>query len=59
MAIERIWSGPASIRLTHDGTPMCGPAVTVCAVPGDNLLIHKALDVAEPGDVIVMDAGAI
>ncbi|WP_246032994.1 RraA family protein [Falsirhodobacter xinxiangensis] len=55
--MERVWSAPASIRPIHDGTPMCGPAVTVRAAPGDNLLVHKALDVAEPGDVIVVDAG--
>jgi regulator of RNase E activity RraA len=26
--------------------------------PGDNLMVHKALDVAQPGDVVVVDAGA-
>jgi regulator of RNase E activity RraA len=25
--------------------------------PGDNLMVHKSLDVIEPGDVIVVDAG--
>jgi regulator of RNase E activity RraA len=25
--------------------------------PGDNLMVHKALDVALPGDVVVVDAG--
>lgn len=25
--------------------------------PGDNLMIHKATDIAQPGDVIVVDAG--
>ncbi|MDH2406800.1 hypothetical protein QCM77_44275 [Bradyrhizobium sp. SSUT18] len=25
--------------------------------PGDNLLVHKTLDLAFPGDVIVVDAG--
>ncbi|MDB6454926.1 RraA family protein [Falsirhodobacter sp. 20TX0035] len=54
--MERVWSAPACIRPVHDGTPMCGPAVTVRAPPGDNLLVHKALDMAEPGDVIVVDA---
>jgi regulator of RNase E activity RraA len=29
----------------------------VKTAPGDNLLVHKALDVARPGDVIVVDAG--
>jgi RraA family protein len=34
-----------------------GPALTVRVRPGDNLLLHKALDLAQPGDVIVVDAG--
>ena len=36
---------------------MAGPALTVKTRPGDNLMIHKALLMAEPGDVIVVDAG--
>jgi len=32
-----------------------GPAVTVEVRPGDNLMIHAALAVARPGDVIVVD----
>lgn len=34
-----------------------GPALTVRVRPGDNLLLHKALDLAHPGDVVVVDAG--
>ena len=37
--------------------PLAGPALTVKTRPGDNLMIHKALLMAEPGDVIVVDAG--
>lgn len=33
-----------------------GPALTVRIRPGDNLLIHKAIEMAEPGDIIVVDA---
>ena len=32
-----------------------GPALTVEVRPGDNLMIHAALAVAQPGDVIVVD----
>ena len=32
-----------------------GPAVTVEVRPGDNLMIHAALAIAQPGDVIVVD----
>ncbi len=35
-----------------------GPAFTVRVRPGDNLFVHRALDLAKPGDVIVVDAGA-
>jgi 4-hydroxy-4-methyl-2-oxoglutarate aldolase len=35
--------------------PLCGIAVTVLSRPGDNLMIHKALQVAEPGDVVVVN----
>jgi regulator of RNase E activity RraA len=41
----------------HSGRPMSGPALTVRTRPGDNLMIHKALHMAEPGDIIVVDAG--
>ena len=33
-----------------------GPAVTVKVFPGDNLMVHKALDLLEPGDVLVIDS---
>jgi len=36
------------------GLPVCGVAVTVNARPGDNLMVHKALEVAGPGDVVVV-----
>lgn len=32
-----------------------GPAVTVELRPGDNLMIHAAMAIAKPGDVIVVD----
>jgi RraA family protein len=38
-------------------TTLCGPAVTVRVRPGDNLMIHKALTMVEPGDVLVIDGG--
>ena len=36
---------------------LAGPALTVRTRPGDNLAIYKAIDIAEPGDVLVIDAG--
>ena len=38
----------------RSGLPLCGVAVTVDARPADNLMIHKALEVAKPGDIIVV-----
>ncbi|KKC26264.1 RraA family protein [Sphingomonas sp. SRS2] len=34
---------------------MVGPALTVRVAAGDNLAIHKALDLVKPGDVVVVD----
>jgi regulator of RNase E activity RraA len=34
---------------------LCGPALTVRVRPGDNLMLHKAMLMAEPGDIIVVD----
>ena len=47
---------PAIVCLTGSHHRLCGPACTVKVFPGDNLMVHKALDVAKPGDVVVVDA---
>lgn len=36
---------------------LAGPALTVRTRPTDNLMVHKALELAQPGDVIVVEAG--
>lgn len=36
---------------------LLGTAFTVKVPEGDNLMFHKAMDMAKPGDVIVIDAG--
>ncbi len=41
----------------RSGLPLCGLAVTVNARPADNLLVHKALQVAQPGDIVVVSTG--
>jgi len=56
-AMNRMAAGGASLRPMHGGGVLAGPAVTVKARPGDNLMLHKAIDIAEPGDVVVVDAG--
>jgi RraA family protein len=34
---------------------LVGPVCAVKVFPGDNLMVHAALDVAQPGDVVVVD----
>ena len=55
--MNRIPAAGPSLRPMHRAGALAGRALTVRTRPGDNLLIHKALDMAEPGDVIVVDAG--
>ena len=55
--MSRMSGGGADLRPLHAGGPMAGPALTVRTRPGDNLMVHKALKMAEKGDVIVVDAG--
>jgi len=53
----RLFAAGLRIRPMHaGGTVLVGPAYTVHTRPGDNLFIHKAIDSALPGDVIVVDA---
>jgi RraA family protein len=49
--------GAIGLRAFHGVAPMCGAALTVRTRPGDNLMIHKALEIAEAGDVLVIDGG--
>src|ERR687896_1154495 len=53
----RLTAGGARLRPYHGGGVMAGPALTVRTAPGDNLMVHMALNLAEKGDVIVVDAG--
>lgn len=36
------------------GSRICGVAMTVEARPGDNVIIHKAIDMIKPGDVLMI-----
>lgn len=56
-SMSRMSAAGPRIRPMHRSGRLSGPALTVKTRPGDNLMIHKALDLAEPGDVIVVDAG--
>jgi regulator of RNase E activity RraA len=57
--MNRLYTMRSEIRtLTDPDLRLVGPACTVKVFPGDNLMVHKSLDVAQPGDVIVIDAGS-
>jgi len=43
-----------AIRPIQDGTRIAGPAVTVSCQAGDNLMIHAAVEVCHPGDLLVV-----
>lgn len=43
------------IRAVAPEMKLCGPAFTVEVRPGDNLMIHAAMAIAAPGDVLVID----
>ncbi|HRO59615.1 MAG TPA: RraA family protein, partial [Burkholderiaceae bacterium] len=39
----------------HERMKLAGPAFTVEVRPGDNLMIHAAIALAQPGDILVID----
>ncbi len=53
----RFGSMDPGIKPVDSRMRVCGPAVTVLARPGDNLMAHKAIELAAPGDVIVVNTG--
>lgn len=56
-SMSRMTAGGPRLRPVHASGPLSGPALTVKTRPGDNLMLHKAIDMADPGDVIVCDGG--
>ncbi|MEG0002827.1 RraA family protein [Comamonas sp.] len=55
--MARMTAAGARLRPMHRSARMAGPALTIKTRPGDNLMIHKALQLAVPGDIIVVDGG--
>jgi RraA family protein len=57
--MNRLYSmAPHIGNLTDEHLKLCGTACTVKVYPGDNLMVHKALDIVRPGDVLVVDTSA-
>lgn len=54
-ALGRMSAVSQDIRPINDAK-LLGPAFTVKVAQGDNLYFHKALDLAKPGDVVVIDS---
>lgn len=50
----RIGVMPSAIKPVVPSFRICGPAVTVHSPGGDNLWLHRAIYVAQPGDVLVV-----
>lgn len=50
-------AGIMPIAAFTPGQVVAGPALTVRTRPGDNLAVHHALDIARPGEIVVVDAG--
>jgi regulator of RNase E activity RraA len=54
------WAGAPGLGAVAglaDRQVVVGPAMTVRTRPGDNLVVHKALDLIRPGEVLVVAAG--
>lgn len=56
-AMSRMTGCGLSTFSFHTGARMIGTAITVNTRAGDNLMVHKAIQMASAGDVIVVDAG--
>lgn len=54
--MNRLYCVDARIKSVN-GRPMVGVAYTLHLPSGDNLLLHKAIEMAQPGDVLVVAAG--
>lgn len=52
-SMSRVGGAPG-LRPMSKAVSLAGPALTVHTRPGDNLVVHKALDVAQPGEILVI-----
>ncbi|MDQ0821912.1 regulator of RNase E activity RraA [Arthrobacter sp. V4I6] len=56
-AMDRLGVADSAIQAIWPGARFSGPAFTVWTRPGDNQGIHRALESARPGDVVVVAGG--
>lgn len=55
-AMNRFGGMDANIRPASPEMRCAGPAVTVRVPPGDNLMVYKAFEIAQPGDILVIES---
>jgi RraA family protein len=56
--MNRLYTMDPGLKNLVNKEKILGPACTIKVFPGDNLMVHKALDIVQPGDIMVIDAGA-
>ena len=54
--MQKMYTMDSGIKAVTPTKKICGPAVTVRISLGDNLMLHKALGLVQPGDILVVDA---
>ncbi|MFQ5647517.1 MAG: RraA family protein, partial [bacterium] len=54
--LNRYQAMTGAIKPIFQGIRLCGPALTIQSMSGNNLMSHLALTFAQPGDVLVIDA---
>ncbi len=57
--LNRMQTVDGRIRSLSPGRRFCGPALTIEEPEGGNLMSHIALEMIEPGDVLVIDAKGV
>ena len=57
-ALGRIGAVDYEIKPICKGMKVCGPALTVKCHTGDNIMLHQALAIAKPGEVIIAHTGS-
>ena len=55
-SLNRMYTTGSDIQNLVNHEALVGTVLTVKVFPGDNLMVHKALDIAKPGDIIAVDA---
>ena len=56
--MNRLFNMSAAISPVNHVDTFVGPAFTVKVPIGDNLMVHKAMDMIQPGDVLIVDGAS-